>query len=573
MAKESSAVAGLPLTLAQNQFSTPSPITPTNRVLRQGHIEYTNVRFRGQFLFPVTAQIDLSQANGAGSQGLTSNAVTLRAQAVENKLETLLKALLQAQRVSPDTLEVNVGTVNKQVVILASHPPQFDQEGVVTVTALDAQLAQVSDPVTLAQDRAKIIRAALIRAWQEAQPAARKAQRNRAVGIGIGTIALSILMFVLHRILRRRFGHLQQRQAALTKTDTDPASLAAEVPEAESAQMLKARFYLRQQINLNRAVRGLLGLGQFGVWLWGTSSILNRFPETRVLAAWILSFPTQILIISGVLFFAAKLIQEIIHRSLQGSAKSGTLTDQDDPRVLLRTSTLETVLYGITHVMAWVIGVIYLLVWWQVNLGAILTGAGIFGAALGLIFQNLLKDWVNGMLIIFEDQYAVGDVVDINGTVGFVEKMSIRSTQLRSAGGRISTVPHNQVGTVHNLTKDWSRVDFTIEITHQANPTEAMAIMKQVAVEMQRDPDWQDDILEPTSLIGVGNVSAIGTQIEMWIKTKRMRQWDVAREFRRRLKLAFDQHGIAIGMPRQTVHLESEGQAPAFSLVNYRSLE
>jgi small conductance mechanosensitive channel len=114
------------------------------------------------------------------------------------------------------------------------------------------------------------------------------------------------------------------------------------------------------------------------------------------------------------------------------------------------------------------------------------------------------------------------------------------------------------VGTVHNLTKDWSRVDFTIEISNQANPADAMAIMKQVATDMQRDPAWQGDILEPTSLIGVSSVNSAGTQIMMWIKTRRMRQWDVEREFRRRLKLAFEERGIAIAVPQQTLYVQSE---------------
>jgi small conductance mechanosensitive channel len=225
-------------------------------------------------------------------------------------------------------------------------------------------------------------------------------------------------------------------------------------------------------------------------------------------------------------------------------------------------------LQGIVRFTSWWVGLIWFLAWQQFPLSALITGAGLIGATLTFVFQNLLKDWINGILIIFEDQYAVGDVVDFGGgTSGFVESMSLRSTKIRSAGGRLSTIPHNQITIVHNLTKDWSRVDFTIEVAYGSDTTLAMEIMKEVALEMARDPQWQNDILEPVNLIGVSRVAHAGIEISMWIKTKRMRQWDVEREFRRRLKLAFDEKGIGIGVPQQTFLLNnsSEGKLTKYN--------
>lgn len=158
-------------------------------------------------------------------------------------------------------------------------------------------------------------------------------------------------------------------------------------------------------------------------------------------------------------------------------------------------------------------------------------------------------------MIIFEDQYSVGDIIELNGTTGFVENMSLRVTQLRSDGGRLSTVPHSQIATVHNLTKDWSRIDFRIEVAYEADVTDAMHIMKDVAEAMHQDAQWHDDILEPTVLIGVEKLNHTGSQILMWMKTKRLRQWDVEREYRRRLKQTFDQKGIQIGKPQQLLSL------------------
>ncbi|NJL45304.1 MAG: mechanosensitive ion channel family protein [Leptolyngbyaceae cyanobacterium SM2_3_12] len=233
-----------------------------------------------------------------------------------------------------------------------------------------------------------------------------------------------------------------------------------------------------------------------------------------------------------------------------------------EPRLILRSSTLEGVFSGIINVAAVSIGLLWLLLIQNIDLSALLTGAGIFGAALGLIFQNLIRDWLNGVLIIFEDQYAVGDVISIDGTTGFVEAMSIRATQIRSDGGRLSTIPHNLVGVVHNLTKDWARIDFTITIANQANPVEAMALMQQTIRAMGHDPAWHEDILDPVVLIGVNNVSATGTELLMWIQTRRMRQWDVEREYRRRLKQRFEEEGIAIGVPEQKLQLAPMSSGP-----------
>ena len=132
--------------------------------------------------------------------------------------------------------------------------------------------------------------------------------------------------------------------------------------------------------------------------------------------------------------------------------------------------------------------------------------------------------------------------------------MSLRATQIRlSSDGRLITIPHNQIMVAHNLTKDWSRVNFMIEVAYDTDTNTAIALMGEVARTMAVDPQWQEDILEPVSVIGVNQVSHAGIQLMMRITVKRLRQWDVEREFRRRLKLTFDEQGIQIGIPKQTL--------------------
>ncbi len=522
--------------LAQGRFADDEAIK------RRGDIEYTNVIFRNEVLFPVTVKVDVNAPESTES----TSASALRAETVKENLRILLNTGF-----TPETLKVYQSVLGSKTVIIASDPPKLDEQVIVTVTIPDARLAEKSSPKELAEDWVKIIRQTLIEAWEEDQPAARQARVNKAFKHGAGLIIGSLLLFGIRRFMINQFRRLQQRQQPLIAAISE---LPTSSPEPE---LLRQQSRLQQRITRNRSARGFLALGQIALWFWGIAEICALFPETRFLAELILSFPVQILIITVVLSVIARLCRELIHRSIQRKVEDATIYGDKNSRIFLRAPTVEVVFDGITNAAIWVIGIIWLLVWQKVDLAASLTGAGLFGAALGLIFQNLVRDWLNGILIIFEDQYAVGDVVDINGTVGAVENMSIRSTQLRAAGGRLSTIPHNQVNIVHNLTKDWSRVDLAIEVSNQADPTEVMSVMKQVATDMQRDPDWQTDILDPVNLIGVSNVSAIGTQISMRIKTQRMRQWDVEREFRRRLKLAFEQQGIGIGVPQQMLQVQS----------------
>jgi small conductance mechanosensitive channel len=202
----------------------------------------------------------------------------------------------------------------------------------------------------------------------------------------------------------------------------------------------------------------------------------------------------------------------------------------------------------------WCLGIIWFSAWKGAFPSSLLTGAGLIGAALTFAFQNLLKDWINGILIITEDQYAVGDMLEFQGFIGIVENMSLRATQIRlGTDGRLITIPHNQILVAHNLSKDWSRVNFMIEVAYDTEVNSAIALMGEVAQKMAVDPQWQEDILEPVSVIGVNQVSHAGIELMMRITVKRLRQWDVEREFRRRLKLTFDEQGIQIGIPKQTL--------------------
>ncbi|NJK55757.1 MAG: mechanosensitive ion channel family protein [Pleurocapsa sp. SU_5_0] len=186
-----------------------------------------------------------------------------------------------------------------------------------------------------------------------------------------------------------------------------------------------------------------------------------------------------------------------------------------------------------------------------VDFTPLIAGAGLLGVALSLASQNLLKDTINGFLIVLEDQYGIGDVIDTGTWSGVVEGLNLRITQLRNSEGKLITIPNSQIGAVANLTKSWSRVDLNVPIDYETDTLTAIKIIETTAVEMSRDPQWRWQIIEAPKVMGVDDFSDRGLIIKIWIKTQPAKQWMVGREFRLRLKLAFDRAGISISVPLQ----------------------
>lgn len=185
---------------------------------------------------------------------------------------------------------------------------------------------------------------------------------------------------------------------------------------------------------------------------------------------------------------------------------------------------------------------------------SILAGGAILGLAISFSSQSLVKDLVNGSLILLEDQFAVGDVVDIDGAAGVVENVNLRVTQVRNTQGELISIPNSTINRVKNMTRLWSRVDFTVEVAYENDINAVIQLLEQIAQDMYQEYAWNALILEPPQMLGVDQLSHTGMLIRLWIKTAPMQQWTVGREFRRRVRCAFDQHNIQIGRPEWISH-------------------
>ena len=199
-----------------------------------------------------------------------------------------------------------------------------------------------------------------------------------------------------------------------------------------------------------------------------------------------------------------------------------------------------------------------------IEIGPIIAAAGVVGLAVGFGAQSLVKDIISGFFILLEDQIRVGDVVQIAGKGGLVEKVNLKMTILRDLAGNVHYVPNGTIDVVTNMTKDFSRYVFDIGVAYREDVDEVIEVIKQVDESLRNDPAFEKDILEPIEILGLDQFADSAVVIKARTTTKPIKQWSVAREFNRRLKKAFDEQDIEIPFPHVTLYAgqPKEGQAP-----------
>ena len=197
------------------------------------------------------------------------------------------------------------------------------------------------------------------------------------------------------------------------------------------------------------------------------------------------------------------------------------------------------------------------------NVVPILTGAGILGVAAGFGAQTLVRDFISGFFLILEDQARVGDFVTIGPTSGVVQAINLRTVVLRDVAGVVHVIPNGSVDRIANHTKDYSYSLVDLGVAYKEDTDQVIAVARSVAEELQRDATHGPSILAPLEVLGVDAFAESQVTIRMRIKTLPLKQWEVGREFRRRIKKAFDAQGIEIPFPQRVVHVrERKAAAP-----------
>lgn len=266
------------------------------------------------------------------------------------------------------------------------------------------------------------------------------------------------------------------------------------------------------------------------------------------------------LLIALILFFIAlKIIKfslKKLNKKILNNAKKNDKADTDEAGK--RINTLTSIIHGAIKIILWLILIMIVLQKFGINIAPILAGAGIVGLAVGFGAQQLVRDYISGFFIILENQIRSGDVAIIDGTWGLVEKVEFRTITLRDLSGVVHIIQNGKINIISNMTKDWSAMVFDIGVAIKENPQVVMDLMKKVGDEIQNDSKFKDKIIEPIEIFGLDEFADSSIVIKARLKTKPSEQWAVGREYRERLKYAFDQNNIEIPFPHTSVYWGEE---------------
>ncbi len=256
------------------------------------------------------------------------------------------------------------------------------------------------------------------------------------------------------------------------------------------------------------------------------------------------------------LWWILRIVIRRIEKSL-GEPQPGALTAQEQ-----RTRTLVGLLRSVGRVIIFVIFLFMFLSAIGLDLGPLLAGAGVVGLAISFGAQSLVKDVISGLFILIENQFGVGDVIRIGNVSGAVERMTLRVVVLRDVHGVVHIVPNGEIKTVSNLTRTWARVVLDVGVAYKENTDRVVAVMREVGRELWDDEQWRPLLIEPVEVPGIESFTDSAVTIRITAKTLPLKQWDVARELRRRLKRRFDAEEIEIPFPHQKLVWDGLGPPP-----------
>ncbi|MEI6362583.1 MAG: mechanosensitive ion channel family protein [Actinomycetes bacterium] len=295
-------------------------------------------------------------------------------------------------------------------------------------------------------------------------------------------------------------------------------------------------------------------------------------PAWEKIRDWLIGIPLQILIIVVVAVIAQLIlngaIRKIVKRATEKAkherlaqmrkvTRTAELSDLlMNQRTEQRAAAIGTLLRSVVAITVWTIATLMILPLLGVNVAPLLASAGVIGVALGFGAQTLVKDYLSGIFIIAEDQYGVGDMVDLGGAIGTVEEVALRCTRLRDPSGVVWYVRNGEILRVANRSQGWTLAIVDIPIAYNEDIEKVRTIVDKVATDMDEDPDYDDLLLGKPTFAGVESVSGEAVVIRITAKAAPEKQVNVARTIRERMKLAFDRAGIVVpvvvrGLPTQ----------------------
>lgn len=222
---------------------------------------------------------------------------------------------------------------------------------------------------------------------------------------------------------------------------------------------------------------------------------------------------------------------------------------EERTRALLRIPTITSALAGSKAFLIFFVALLISLSEMSVPVWSVVTFGGLTAIGITLAAQNFVRDFVNGFLVLFEDQYVVGDYITINAQSGIVENLTLRMAQIRDLAGNLITIPHSSVTSVINHSRNWSRVDYRVSVDPVTDVQKSLEALRKAVDDVARDRRWHGVLLEPVEWMGVEGLSRDGIVLRASIKTAPLRQFEVRRALNERVQERFKEAGIALGAP------------------------
>jgi len=275
---------------------------------------------------------------------------------------------------------------------------------------------------------------------------------------------------------------------------------------------------------------------------------------------WLLAHGLHLVLIVVGALLAWRLVRTLSRR-LEAKVMAEDKTGVDDR--VQQTRTLLRVGRWAVSIFIVFIAVLMVLSELDINIGPILASAGVVGLALSLGAQTLVRDLIGGLLILLEDQFALGDAIRVGDVSGTVERITLRATYLRDLEGRLHVVPNGEIRIVSNLTKGWSRAVVDVGVAYEEDIGRVLAVLEEVGQALHEDPEFGPLLLEPPTVVGVTALGDWAVTVRIMAKTLPGKHYGVYRELLRRIKEACDAHGITFPYPRQEVWVRMSESANA----------
>jgi moderate conductance mechanosensitive channel len=320
---------------------------------------------------------------------------------------------------------------------------------------------------------------------------------------------------------------------------------------------------------IERGIRAALIIGAAAVLAWGWGIDLAHFHGQETWVARLADGALSVVVILLIADFLWQATKTAIDRKLAEAGDIGQ-PNTDEARRRARLRTLLPIFRNILFVVVIVVAAMMALAAMGVQIGPLIAGAGVLGVAVGFGAQTFVRDVIAGMFYLMDDAFRVGEYIQAGNYKGTVESFSIRSVRLRHHRGPVYTVPFSLLGAVQNQSRDWVIDKIAIGITYDSDLTLAKKLIKQIGLDLAKDPEYAPLILEPLKMQGVDNLGDFAVQIRAKMMTLPGEQFVIRRQAYAMIKKAFDENGIKFAFP--TVQVAGEGEASS-AAVAQRALE